>query len=582
MNRLKILFFRTLPIIHIVFSMIWLNNLASTDAYFSVYVLLAYASFYLRIRRDSLTGAESHSGLVSVLSVAFALIVLLANYPVFTQVRDPALIGRSTNLMVNLINTLFSFIGGISVAQPILKWWFSKDVVISDSRPISEGRKWVGWAVFGSIVLCHLIHLVFVEYPGNVTEDPFTQISEMVSGTYSNFNTYWHTMLLRAVLTIGYGLTADVNGAVACFCVVQLVILSFAFAHCLMTMDNLGVPHWFWILCWAVFALIPYNMAMSITIWKDVLFAAGCLLMLSGLLRIEKHIGKSRLWNDIVFFFGSGLFIISRTNGWMIFLVLAACYLIFMHRDKRLMALMGAVSLAGWFLLNPALSMLNVSGGDLAESLSVPIQQVSRVIADGETLTEEETALLSRVVDLEEVPQLYQNWISDPMKVELRSKDYAYFQENLSEYAALWVKLGLRYPGAYVKAWVDQTKGYWNGGYDYAMYSETVTDNPYGVEKTGGGNPIASLFRLYFGLSRHVVFFEPLHSIGLHVWILLLCFARNLAGKRQEWLLSVPLVVLVLGLCFGTPVYACFRYAYPVFVCLPLILSATLFGRAES
>lgn len=582
MNQLKLLLSRALPIVHVIFTMIWLNNLATTDSRFSVYVLIAFLSFFLRIRQNENPEKASGNRLIPVLSLVFSLVVLLANYPVFTQLRDPALIGRSTNLMVNAINTLFSFIGGYSAAQPILRWWFGRETMVSDKPSLFADKKWLPYLLFGSMFLLNLVHLFLVEYPGNVTEDPFTQISEMVSGSYSNFNTYWHTMLFEAVLSLGYRITSDVNAAVACFCVFQMAVLCFAFTHCLVTMDRFGAPRWMVVLSYAVFAIAPYNMAMSITIWKDVLFAAGCLLMLSSLLRIVKMPEVFRLWNEILFFLGSLLFIVSRTNGWMIFLVMTVCYFLFMHRDKRLMAAMGAVSLVGWFLLNPALSMLNVSGGDLAESLSVPIQQVSRVIADGEDLTEEETALLSSVVDLEEVPQLYQNWISDPMKVELRSKDYAYFQENFRDYAALWVKLGLRYPGTYVKAWVDQTKGYWNGGYDYAMYSETVTDNPYGVEKTGGGNPIASLFRLYFGLSRHVVFFEPLHSIGLHVWLLFLCFAGNLAKKREAWLLSVPLVVLVLGLCFGTPVYACFRYAYPVFVCLPLILSATMFDRAES
>ena len=208
----------------------------------------------------------------------------------------------------------------------------------------------------------------------------------------------------------------------------------------------------------------------------------------------------------------------------------------------------------------------------------MPLQQVSRVIADGCELTEEEAALISQVLDIEEVPELYTNWLSDPIKVEFRSNNTPYFEEHVGEYVRLWIKLGMRYPGEYVKAWVDQTKGYWNGGYGYGMYSETVTENPYGVQKASNGNIIATLFRLYFGLSRHVIFFEPLHSIGLHVWITALCCLFNAMRRRKEWILSVPLLVIVLGLCLGTPVYASFRYAYPVFVCLPFILGITMYS----
>lgn len=575
-NPLKMLVLKGAPVFHVLFTMVWLNNLSSTDSLFSVYVLVAFASFYLRIRNVS--SESKHRGWVIRLSLIFSVLILLANYPIFTQLRDPALIGRSTNLMVNLINTLFSFIGGISVSMPILQWWFDRDPVVKKELPLTEKRKWLPHAVFSFIFALNLVHLFLVEYPGNVTEDPFTQISEMVSGQYSNFNTFWHTMLFRLILSAGYAVSADVNVAVACFCVFQTAVMTFAFTHCLVTMDRCGASRGFLAASFLIFAIVPYNMALSITIWKDVLFAGGCLLMLSAWIRLLKKLDSNPLWNYVVFILGTLLFLLSRTNGWLIYLVTFLVAIPVLRGDRKLLASMGCLALLGWFLLNPALDMLHVSGGDLVESLSIPIQQVSRVIADGGELTAEEEELLFRVVDLEEVPDLYQNWISDPMKVEVRSKDYGYFQSNFSEYRDLWIRLGLRYPWEYVKAWVDQTRGYWNGGYDYAMYSETVTDNPYGVVKSGGSNPVASLFRLYFGLSRHVVFFEPLHSIGLHIWILLLCFLRNLINKREEWVLALPLVLLVLGLWFGTPVYACFRYAYPVFVCLPLILSVTVFS----
>lgn len=562
----------------VIFILIWLANLAVTDAYFSVYCIIAFLSFYLLIKNLQSVELEVNSRpvLVGCLSFVFSVLVLLANYELFTQIGDPALIGRSTSLLMNVINAVLSFIGGICVAYPIFKYVFGRFPVAHHSSLDVKRPRRLAVLIFGSIVCINLIHLFLVEYPGNVTEDPFTQISEMVSGKYSNFNTYWHTILLRSILSLGYVLFSDINGAVSLFCVIQTLIMACAFTHCIMTMVHYGIPKPILLITYLIYALIPYNMALCITIWKDVLFAAGCLLMLSAWVRIMRKIGDNSLWNYLVFAFGSLLFLLSRTNGWIIYLVTFLITFVFIRKDKKFSIVMCIMAVLGWFLLNPMLSILNVSGGDLAESLSIPIQQVSRVIADGCELTEEEENLLSRVVDLEEVPELYTDWLSDPMKVELRSKDYNYFQEHISDYTKMWVRLGMKYPWEYVKAWVDQTKGYWNAGYDYALYSETVTDNPYGVQKTGGGNPIASLFRLYFGLSRHLIFFEPLHSIGLHVWIMIFCFLLNLVRKRAEWVLSVPMLLLVVGLWFGTPVYCCFRYVYPLFVSFPLLVSTAL------
>jgi hypothetical protein len=56
----------------------------------------------------------------------------------------------------------------------------------------------------------------------------------------------------------------------------------------------------------------------------------------------------------------------------------------------------------------------------------------------------------------------------------------------------------------------------------------------------------------------------------------------NVLKKKEEFLLAIPLVVLVVGLWFGTPVYSEFRYAYPVILSMPLILGVTVFRAKAS
>lgn len=560
-----------------VLSIIWLSLLCKTDSIFSIYALLAFGSFYLRLRQNVQKQVRKDRYGRTVLAAVLSFLVILANYPLFTTIGDPALIGRSTSLAVNCVNSVLCFLGGICTFYPLIDFLFSNYPEKCICIPKKKCRKWLPAALFAVLFCLNMVHLFLVEYPGNLTEDTFGQMEEMISGTYSNFNTFWHTMIFQFWLRVGYAVFGDVNAAAAVFCVFQAAVMCFAFVHCLMTMYRFGIPKKWLILTFALYAFIPYNLAMPITVWKDVLYAGSCLLILSALLRIFRLEEGSCLWDWMVFLLGSILFILSRSNGWIVYLVSFLVWLVLIRKNTRLLWTMGVVALSGWLLLNPVLGALNVEDSDLVESLSIPVQQISRVIADGCELTKEEQTLLEKVIDLEEVPLLYTNWLSDPMKVEFRSKDYEFLQQNLPEYANLWLRLGIRYPAEYLKAWIDQTKGYWNGGYDYHLYSETITENPYGVEKSGGVPIVAALFSLYFGLSRHVVFFEPFHSIGLHIWFLLLCFLLNLRRKREEWFLSVPLLIMVVGLWIGTPVYCCFRYVYPIFVSMPLIVSTALY-----
>ncbi len=573
---------KVFPILKIVLAMIWLANLAHTEAYFSIYILIAFFSFYVSVKKPE-TGTPGRGGkqLVWILSGLFSLAVLLANYPLFTLVRDPARIGSSTNRMLNAVNTVFSLLGGYYVAKPILHWFFGRFPQSCHSWKKEKGERFLPAFFFLSIGAIHLLHLFLVEYPGNVTEDSFTQISEMVAGQYSNFNTFWHTMLFQGILRLGYGLFGNVNAAVALFCVCQVLVLAFAFTYCLMTLYRYGVPKSFLAAVYLIYAILPYNLALSITIWKDVLFGAGILLAISAAFRILEQLSSKSGKDYGVFVFGSLLMILSRTNGWVLALVFALSYGLFLRKNKCFLAVSTAVALVGWVLLNPMLSVLHISGSDKVESLSVPIQQVSRVVSEGCALTQEEEALLSQVVDLETVSRRYVNWLSDPMKVVVRDTNPGYLESHMGDYARLWFHLGLRHPAQYLKAWVDQTKGYWNAGYPYAMYSETVTENPYGVAKASNANPIASLYGIYAGLSRHIILFEPLHSIGLQVWLLVLCFCLNLTRKRQAAILCAPLLSIVVGLWFGSPVYCCFRYVYPLFLSMPLIFATAVYRGKE-
>lgn len=565
----------------IVLIIVWLSNLAATDAYFSVYCIIAFTAFVscMHNRQADCFISKRYVSAINIASIILSALVIAANYRIFTLQRDPVFIQASTNLLVNMINTFLSLVGGIFVFHPILVWMYRSFPVKCKTNLRQFGDKrhrlfvCVSFAVIAGI---YLIHLLLVEYPGNITEDPFAQIAEMVSGRYSDFNSFWHTMFLQGILSIGYFLFDDVNAAVAVLCSVQALILAGTFCYCLSTLYLAGLPAWFLAVSFVIYGCLPYNIALSVTIWKDVLFAAGCLLFSASLFRIIRNLGRS-IWNYVLLIFGGILFCLSRSNGWFVFLLSLLICLAPLWKNKKLLCSITAVFMICWTLCNPVLKLLNVAGGDFTESLSVPLQQVARVITDGCELTEEETDLIGRVLDIEEVPQLYTNWLSDPIKVEFRSNDVTYFNENRGEYLKLWIRLGMRYPAEYFKAWVDQTKGYWNGGYSYAMYSETVTDNPYGVEKTGGGNLVAALFGIYFGLSRHVIFFEPFHSIGLHVWIASAFTLLSVLKKRKEWVLAVPSLVVILIMCVGTPVYSCFRYAYPLFAVFPLIVGTGMY-----
>ena len=92
------------PLFQITMILVWLTNLSATDAYFSVYALVAFVSGYLILTRKDMNVSFREKSLSIIISFAFSGAVILANYPVFTTLGDPAVISRSTSLLVNLID----------------------------------------------------------------------------------------------------------------------------------------------------------------------------------------------------------------------------------------------------------------------------------------------------------------------------------------------------------------------------------------------------------------------------------------------------------------------------------------------
>lgn len=578
---------KPLYLLQFIMIAVWVSNLAGTDAYFSVYALCGVISAVCLFDNYS-HDLRMEKGIRIwgiFLSVLFSVAVVMANYALFAIVRNPKEISSGTNMILNLFNALCTLIGGYVAAENVLCWVLGRFPRAKRISPADQPGKHPGrifWGTFLIISLINLAYHFFVSYPGVLTLDSIHQIQQIRDGVYSNHHPFWHTMVIKLFLEIGYAIFGDINRAVAVYTVAQILIMAACFGYVLMTLCQAGVPKVWMVASFAIYALMPYNIVYSNVMWKDILFGGAVCVFLTAMYRILKGIGGKQLWNYVVFA-GSGLgFCLWRSNGFLAILAAFLVFLLVLRKDhKKLLIVMFAVLVTGWVMKGPVLSAMHVTDPDLVESLSIPVQQVARVITDGCELTQEETELLENVVDIEEVPKLYNSGISDNIKNEIRSKDNAYFEENIGQYLKLWLQLLVRYPGEYVKAWIDQTKGYWGGGYPNWIYGEFINENDMGIAMSERSNILFRLFKMYSTFSRNVIFFEPLHSIGLHVWVLAIVCFLNLVKKRREWLLAVPLLAMVLTLMVATPVYAEFRYAYAIFTACPLVVPVSLYGERD-
>ncbi len=548
-----------------------LSVLSVTDTYYTVYLLcgaLGLLCLYDNYKADRVCKG-SHCRILWIFSGLFSLSVVLANYALFEPLT----------VLQNLFDLTCCFAGGLCVGKAVLLYLLDRLPYATEK---SDGKyaAVVFWGVFLSISIIDLLYLFFAVYPGILTTDSFTTISQTLGEIpYNNTMPFWHTVTVQPFVRLGLKVFGNMNAAVACFHVVQILFVAGCMAFVIMTMYQTGVPVWFLVSVYAVYACQPYNIVYSVTLWKDIPFGAATALFVTSLYRLLKNVGKSRPVNYGMFILGALGFSLWRTNGWYAFLVtVLVMFFLLRRKNKRLLIIMTAVLVFCWILINPVLDILGVSETNLTEAFAVPMQQVARVLTEGRELTAEETYLLGEIFWLDKVPQMYDPLTVDPIKFEtFRYEQVPFIMDNAAEYLRLYLSLGLRYPGDYLKAWIEETKGYWNGGYFFWIYTLKMGANPNGIETAVSENIIGKLFAAFFRYMEKPAILQPLTSIGLHVWALVSCTVINVLKKKEEFLLSIPVLVLIAGLWVGTPVYSEFRYAYPMFFTMPLILAVTLF-----
>ena len=548
-----------------------LSPLSVTDTYYSVYLLCGalglmclYDNYKSRRCCDS-----KKQWILWLFSGWFSLAVVFANFALFEPL----------SVLQNLFDGLCCFAGGLCVGKAVLTYLLDR-LPFAIGYPDRNRAGRIFLLVFGIITLIDLMYLFFGIYPGILTTDSVTTIRQLMGDeAYNNTMPFWHTLTVQPFVKLGLAVFGNMNAAVACFHVAQILFMAGCFAFVIMTLYQIGAPLWFVVGAFCVYAFQPHNIVYAVTLWKDIPFAGATALFITSLYRLLKDVGNKKE-NYAVFLLGALGFSLWRTNGWYAFLVTVMVMVFLLGRkNKRLLILMTAVLMLCWVLLNPVLALLGVSETNLVEAFAVPMQQVARVIWEGRELTPEEAGLLGEIFWLDKIPQLYDPLTVDPIKFEtFRYDQVEHIRANAGEYLGLYLSLGLKYPGDYLKAWIEETKGYWNGGYFFWIYTLQMGSNPYGIETAVEPNLIGRLFAAMFRYLEKPAFLQILTSIGLHVWALVSCTLVNILKKKEEFLLSIPLLVLIFGLWLGTPVYSEFRYAYPMFVSMPLILAVTLFA----
>lgn len=440
------------------------------------------------------------------------------------------------------------------------------------------------WRAFG-VIIWGWIPWLLIRIPGNVPWDGMWQLTRWFGygggGQISNHHPWFVSMLYGILMTVGR--VINDNAGIFMIILFQIITCALIYSYvCSAVRKYAGsTASWLTVL---FFAIVPAWGSYASTVIKDTMFSAIYALWFCILIDIcSECIADNDDMKDIrkwyVFGLISFLVCIMRNDG--IYRVLPSCIAILIasqpQKKKRMIR-----TTTGIFLLLTLYNFLifNVMGvlkGSAGEMLSIPFQQTARYVRDSSyDISDSEYAAVDAILDYDTLGERYSEEISDPVKGKANLGN----KEALKQYFSSWLSMGMRHPGIYMQATLNNSYGYFYPfrnnrtqlAYQNYIKGEPLNDGYFNIyylvdEKFRTYlNNYADLWRVLPGVS---LLSNPATYTWLVIFVALLIFRR----KKYRELIVLLSPILQIAICVASPLNGNLRYAMPLMASAPVLVA---------
>ena len=441
-----------------------------------------------------------------------------------------------------------------------------------------------------SAVLLLVVYAIYflTFYPGGIYIDTWTSF-EMLTGA-KEF-TSQQPVLYTVILNIVKLLMPDYYTGFAIITAVQIILMISVLTYFIYWILDKGVNPiiaFFTILFFAFFKLYPLY---SVSVWKDTPFSLVLLLLTLSIIDIvlESNKNKINISTIVKFNISAALVIFLRSNGMYLIIISAAvlvlCFIRKNIKENIANFITFVISLLVTIVLCIIIQHSFVLFGikktpEIGMTISVPIQQVARVVAVDGNITEEQKELIEKVVPIKTIKSKYRALLVDRIKWDTTFNE-KYLVDHLSDYFKLWFELLLQNPSEYFKSYLLQTSGFWTfnvvgeEAYQSAVTWETL--NHIAQNK----NIIAD--NTNFDFKENILAIEY-YSGGFFFWITALSAFITFRLCEKKYLIGyIAPIALWLTVMVATPMGQALRYVYILVLILPLnLIYPAMFAKKNS
>lgn len=571
-----------LAIVLLIF--IWHNFLISGNNIIFVFI---FASAYITIKRTIANKSffdKNKMINIGVIALLFSMIEIICK-----NIGT----GNPTN---NIINKwlIVNFMGYFIISGIIIFWLYhifeNLRFQFGNRELFKEDR--YKWLKNEKIITVMNIIVIFVAwipfflrfYPGIVTSDSYSQIEQTIGLIgLSDHHPITHTAIIGIFINIGLKLTNNINIGIALYSIFSMIAMATMDALVLKYLRKKKVPSMIRLMVLLFYALYPINAIYSITMWKDVLFSGMMSIFIIQNIELVTNTDEflQKKINIALYILVSILTILLRHNGlYVVMITLIATFIPLRKYWKKLLMMLIIIVIVYESHKIIIFNVLKAEKSSVAEMLSVPIQQIARTVKYNiDDINEETIEEINKYFIIENVWENYDPTLSDPVKFKFNTQ---YFNDNKLEFIKIWIELFTKYPKDYIIATISNSYGYYYPEAKNTMASWVTLDhNNMGIKQTPviKGEEVEEI--LVTAESRDIPVISLIFSIGAGVWLTIIALGYKMYKKEYKYILVyLPIIVLWLTL-LASPAYCEYRYAYPIFLALPIYISMNFINRKE-
>lgn len=487
----------------------------------------------------------------------------------------------STTYKENLIDTTFSlekvvvFLSCFMINYFILRgleYITSKKWTLSPTKIGVKNILNNPLTVFTVLIIFWLPYLLAL-YPGCILPDSLSSINQALGlRPLSNHHPVIFTLFLKFFINSFSFL--GLNKSIFIYVLFQTIIFASILSYFMCWLKKYEVSTLFRLLTFLYFALAPVFPIYALNVQKDTLFTSY--LFLFSLKCIDTVVTrKLNNWSILVLVSSGVLATFYRNNGVYVVLMTFTILTIMLIKQKRIrQSIIIAVSYlaVSFLLISPLVSRYSVPTA-AAESLGIPLQQVSRTVVLKGDMSKKDKKYLDKLLPISEYEE-YSPMLVDSIKWNPKFNNQLLNDDPL-RFIKVWARLLPKNFKVYVDAYLLNTYGFWapfEKNY-YGFLDTRVNANDLNIKQ---------IDLIQKGTSSDVMqrIIEKRNFLGSGTLFCLMIIGFYLywIKKRQFlWIGYLPSFLTWLSIMVATPVAFSLRYVFilamslPLFFCLPFL-----------